>query len=233
MHETLMATPIKAGPIPLAMDADGVLRVGGTRVTLDTVVGAFQDGATPEEIVVQYPALALADVYAVISYYLQNRADVEAYLHERQAFAAEVRKQNEARFDSQGIRERLLVRYTDHDYVMLRLLADENFNNNIIRGLLRREPKLDIIRVQDTTFSGADDPIVLEWAAQEDRILLTHDVSTITHYAYERVRRGQPMPGIFEVNRGVSVGQAIEDILLLATCSLDGEWEGQVYYLPL
>ena len=115
MNEKVRSMPIKADPIPLAMDADGVLRVGGTRVTLDTVVGAFQNGATPEEIVVQYPALALADVYAVISYYLQNRANVEAYLHERQAFAAEVRKQNEARFNAQGIRERLLARYAEHD----------------------------------------------------------------------------------------------------------------------
>jgi hypothetical protein len=101
---------------------------------------------------------------------------------------------------------------------MLRLAADENFNNDIVRGLLRRKP---------------DDPTVLEWAAQEGRVLLTHDVTTITRYAYERVKAGQSMPGVFEVSRAVPVGRAIEDILLLAECSLDGEWEGQVRYLPL
>jgi predicted nuclease of predicted toxin-antitoxin system len=74
---------------------------------------------------------------------------------------------------------------------MLRLAADENFNNNIVRGLLRRYPNLDIIRIQDVGLSGADDPTVLEWAAQEERILLTHDVSTITRYAYERTGSGQ------------------------------------------
>ena len=116
---------------------------------------------------------------------------------------------------------------------MLRLVADENFNNNIVRGLLRREPDLDIMRIQDVGLSGVDDPTVLEWAAQEGCVLLTHDVSTITKYAYERVRAGQPMPGVFEVNRAVPIGRAIEDILLLAECSLDGEWEGQVRYLPL
>jgi hypothetical protein len=116
---------------------------------------------------------------------------------------------------------------------MLRLAADENFNNNIVRGLLRREPELDITRIQDVGLSGADDPTVLEWAAQERRVLLTHDVSTISKYAYERVRAGQPMPGVFEVSRAVPIGRAIEDILLLAECSLDGEWEGQVHYLPL
>ncbi len=116
---------------------------------------------------------------------------------------------------------------------MLKLLADENFNNNIVRGLLRRKPTLDIMRVQDIEVSGADDPAVLDWAAREGRVLLTHDALTITHYAYERVRRGQPMPGVFEVNRSVPIGRAIEDILLLVECSLDDEWEGQVRYLPL
>ena len=116
---------------------------------------------------------------------------------------------------------------------MLRLAADENLNNDIIRGLLRRQPGLDIVRVQDAGLSGADDPTVLEWAAQEGRVLLTHDISTITRYAYERVQAGQPMPGVFEISRAVPMGQAIEDILLLAECSLDDEWEGQVRYLLL
>lgn len=116
---------------------------------------------------------------------------------------------------------------------MLLLAADENFNNNIVRGLLRRNPDLDVVRIQDVGLLGADDPDILEWTAQEGRILLTHDVSTITHFAYERVRAGKPMPGVFEVSRSVPVGVAIEDILLLAECSLDGEWEGQVRYLPL
>jgi len=116
---------------------------------------------------------------------------------------------------------------------MLRLAADENFNNDIVRGLLRRKPELDIVRIQGVGLSGADDPTVLEWSAREGRVLLTHDVATITQYAYERVRAGRPMPGVFEVSRAVSIGRAIEDILLLAECSLEGEWEGQVRYLPL
>jgi hypothetical protein len=116
---------------------------------------------------------------------------------------------------------------------MLRLAADENFNNDIIRGLQRRRPDLDIARVQDAGLSGASDPQVLEWAAREGRVLLTHDVATVTRYAYERVGRALPMPGVFEVGRHVSVSQAIADLLLLAECSLPGEWEGRVQYLPL
>jgi len=116
---------------------------------------------------------------------------------------------------------------------MLLLIADENFNNDIVRGLLRRKPDLDIVRVQDVGLSGADDPTILEWAAQENRVLLTHDVSTITKYAYERVQAGKKMPGVFEVSRTIQVGVAIEDILWLVECSLDEEWEGQIRYLSL
>lgn len=116
---------------------------------------------------------------------------------------------------------------------MLRFAADENFNNNIVRGLLRRNPDLDIIRVQDVGLSNVDDETILEWMAQDGRILLTHDVSTVTHCAYERVRVGKPLPGVFEVSRKVAIGRAIDDILLLAECSYEEEWEGQVRYLPL
>ncbi len=106
-HVTLL---IAAESIPLETDADGVVRVGGTRVTLDTVVAAFEQGATAEEIVYQYPSLDLVDVYLVIGYYLQRRTDVDAYLRWRQRRADEVRQQNEARFDPHGIRDRLLAR---------------------------------------------------------------------------------------------------------------------------
>jgi hypothetical protein len=116
---------------------------------------------------------------------------------------------------------------------MLALAADENFNNDIVRGLRRRATDLDIARIQDVGLAAADDPTVLEWAAQEGRVLLTHDVSTITRYAYERVRAGKSMPGVFEVSRNVAIRIAIEDILLLAEGSIEDEWEGQVRYLPL
>jgi len=116
---------------------------------------------------------------------------------------------------------------------VLRLAADENFNYDIVRGILRRNPEADMVRVQEVGLSGADDPAVLEWAAREGRILVTHDVATMTRYAYERVRADEPMPGVFEVSRSVPVGLAIEEILLIIECSFEGEWEGQVRYLPL
>ncbi len=80
-----MALSFATEAIPLAADADGVVRVGKTRVTLDTVITAFTDGATAEEIVQQYPSLNLADVYQVIGYYLRRPSEVEAYLQQRKA----------------------------------------------------------------------------------------------------------------------------------------------------
>ena len=105
-----MTIMIEAEPIPMEIDSDGVARIGGTRVTLDTVVAAFDEGATAEEIVQQYPSLQLADVYSVIGYYLRRRSEVEAYLQQRQQRASEMRKEKEKRFDPQGIRDRLLAR---------------------------------------------------------------------------------------------------------------------------
>lgn len=116
---------------------------------------------------------------------------------------------------------------------MLRLATDENFNNRILRGLLRRRPELDIVRVQDVGLSGWDDAEVLAWAAREGRVLLTQDVTTMRLYVDERNDAGLPMPGVFEVSQQTPIAQAIEDILLLAECSLEGEWEGQIQFLPL
>jgi uncharacterized protein (DUF433 family) len=96
--------------LPLASDKYGVVKVGGTRVTLDTIVKAFLRGATAEEIAQQYPSVSLADGYATISYYLQNQKAVDSYLAKRKKQAQTVKAENEKRFDTQGIRERLLAR---------------------------------------------------------------------------------------------------------------------------
>jgi len=104
-----MSLVVTDQPIPLTTDSDGVVRVGNTRVTLDTVIDAFYEGATPETIAQQYPALTLAEVYAVISYYLHHQPEVDAYLQNRRQDAARVRQENETRFDPVGVRDRLLA----------------------------------------------------------------------------------------------------------------------------
>ena len=110
-----MALLIESEPIPLEVDANGAVRVGGTRITLDTIVAAFSQGATAEEITHQYPSLHLADVYAVITYYLRRREAVESYLQHRQKEAENIRNQNESRFDPKDVRDRLLARRTKQE----------------------------------------------------------------------------------------------------------------------
>jgi uncharacterized protein (DUF433 family) len=106
-----MALIFEAVSVPLSMDTTGTVRVHGTRLTLDTVLGAYERGDTPQEIVEGFPDLSLADVHAIIAYYLRNREAVDAYIEEGEAQAAEIRKMVEARQGSQeGLRERLLAR---------------------------------------------------------------------------------------------------------------------------
>jgi uncharacterized protein (DUF433 family) len=95
---------------PLAMDADGVIRVSGTRVMLDTLVAAYLDGADAEEIADQYPALPLADVHVVLATYLRHRTEIDEYLTRRREAAKAVRAENERRCDPSGVRQRLLAR---------------------------------------------------------------------------------------------------------------------------
>lgn len=105
-----MNITLTAEKAPLVIGEDGVVRVEGSRVTLDTVVGAFNSGASAEEIAEQYPTVSLADVYAIISYYLHRQDEVHAYLSERRQFAEGVRRENEKRSDMRGVRQRLLTR---------------------------------------------------------------------------------------------------------------------------
>jgi uncharacterized protein (DUF433 family) len=105
-----MGLKIASEPVPLRVDADGTVRVGDTRVTLDVVVEAFLEGASAEEIVEQLPVLDLGDVYAVIGFYLHHQEAVDAYLQERRQHASDVRAWIEARHNPAGIRERLLAR---------------------------------------------------------------------------------------------------------------------------
>lgn len=116
---------------------------------------------------------------------------------------------------------------------MIRFAADENFNNDIVRGLLRRNPSIDIVRLQEVGLAGSGDPEVLEWAAEEGRVLLTHDLATIPVHASDRIRSSEPMAGVVEVAPSLAVGQVIEDLALLAEFSMDGEWENRILYLPL
>jgi predicted nuclease of predicted toxin-antitoxin system len=116
---------------------------------------------------------------------------------------------------------------------MLKLLVDEHISRFIVRGLLRRERELDIVRVQDVGLRTKDDQEILAWAAQEGRVLITYDVSTIPNAAYKRVMEGLPMPGVIAIRSDVTIGRAIEDLFVVIGASFPDEWEGRVLRLPL
>ncbi|MEM7114874.1 MAG: DUF5615 family PIN-like protein [Chloroflexota bacterium] len=116
---------------------------------------------------------------------------------------------------------------------VLKFLADENFVSAILRGLQRHNPELDIIRVQDHGLRNTDDRLILEWAAQHERIILTHDLRTMPNFAYERVANQQKMPGILAMKQDIHIGTAIENILLIVECMTAEELADGVLRLPL
>lgn len=105
-----VSLPVHVDPAPLSVDSDEVLRVAGTRITLDTIVASFNEGATPEQIAHSFPTVSLTDVYAVLAYYLRHRDELDAHLRQGASRADDIRQQMETRFDPQGIRDRLLAR---------------------------------------------------------------------------------------------------------------------------
>ena len=116
----------------------------------------------------------------------------------------------------------------------MKWLADENLHYDIVRGILRRAPDIDIVRAQDLPqVSGQSDLALLAWAAQNDRILLTHDVSTMIPVMQEQLREDLPCSAIVLVPDSLPIGAAIEDILLLEDCGVETDWAAGVIYLPL
>jgi len=115
----------------------------------------------------------------------------------------------------------------------MRFLADENFNNEILRGLRRRVPEVEITRVQDIELVSQPDPEVLAWAAEHGTIVLSHDVNTMRGFFYDRVNSGLPVPGLFLVQGEKPIGAVIESLELIVNASDESEWLGTIRFLPL
>ena len=116
---------------------------------------------------------------------------------------------------------------------MLRLLTDENFKIDIVRGLRRRLTDLDCLVVQQAGLSGSADPLLLEIAAVAGRVIVSHDVTTMTGHANHRIANGLPMPGLIIVPQNLDIGSAVSDLELLLQCSSESDLRDQTYYLPL
>ncbi len=115
----------------------------------------------------------------------------------------------------------------------IRFLTDEDFRSAILDGLRRRLPKLDIVRMQDAGLRTFRDEGILEFAAAENRIVLTHDVATMRRHANARVIAGLPMPGVLEISQNYPIGAAINEIVMIVECSPPEEWNNLVQRLPL
>jgi hypothetical protein len=116
---------------------------------------------------------------------------------------------------------------------MLPLATDEDVSGKLIRGLRARMPAIDLVRVVEAGLTGRPDPALLEWAATEGRIFISEDESTLTGFAWDRVRAGLPMPGVIVRRKAVSVRRAIEDLLVIAGCGVAEDFKDQVRFLPL
>lgn len=115
---------------------------------------------------------------------------------------------------------------------MLRLVADEDFDGQVVSAM-RRQPAVDLVRVQDVGLRQASDPAVLAWAAEQGRVVLSHDRSTLPYYAYARVRDGLPMPGVIILRQSPPPGQAAAAVLSLVSGLAEGQLEGQVRFVHL
>ena len=116
---------------------------------------------------------------------------------------------------------------------MIRLLTDENVNQKILRGLHRRLPLLDFVLARDVGLAGLPDLVLLKWAANEHRIILTQDVKTMVPDAELLVAQGEPMAGVIAIRRNVTIGKAINDLELLIECYSESEMRDRIERLPL
>ncbi len=116
---------------------------------------------------------------------------------------------------------------------MLRLVSDGDVHGDVIRGLWAKEPELDLVRVQDVGLRRASDPEVLAWAAEENRVVVTQDRSTLVGVAWERVKGGIPMPGVLAIRPNTTIGDAIDAVRLGAVCWGEDEVVNKVLFVPL
>jgi uncharacterized protein (DUF433 family) len=173
------------------VDEGGAVRVGNSRISLDLIVEQYENGMTPEDMVRAYDTLMLADVHAVIAYYLRHRDEVRAYLQRRAEEAEALRiKMRPSTHASHG--KNCLHAAVPGRRPMLRLASDADVHGEIIRGLRRRLPEIDLVRAQDALPAGTPDLAVLAWAAAEGRVLITNDRNTMVGFAYQRVAAGEP-----------------------------------------
>ena len=177
-----------------------------------------------------YDTLDLADVFAVIAYYLAHRAEVDEYLGQCDEKAEALRRKSRppTTWADQG--GTVGPGQGKRVEPVIRLFADQNFNERILKGLAHLPPAIDVLHVRNIGFQAAADSVILERAAADGRIVLTHDRQTLPGLAYARVAARAPMPGVFLVSKVLPIGQAIAEILLAVQCLSPEECKDIVKY---
>lgn len=176
---------------------------------------------------------SLGDVYAVLCYVERHRGEVEAYLRAGERRAQEVRAQDRGRpgherRPASAVEGAVGAENAGPRKGLFRLAADHNFNEGILPALAARVTGLDLVRLRDVGKARTPDPDVLAWAAEQDRVLLTHDVDTMPGHAYDRVRAGYHLAGVVVVPQRMPIGPAVADLELLLACSRPDELQGRV-----
>jgi hypothetical protein len=115
---------------------------------------------------------------------------------------------------------------------MIKILADQNFNGDILRGLKNRIPDLDCVATHEIGIGKFTDDKLLDWAADENRIILTHDAKTFPNFAYDKMAKGEKMCGVIVVPAQMAIGQAIDDLELIIFGRFEHEWENNVTRIP-
>ncbi len=115
---------------------------------------------------------------------------------------------------------------------MFKIACDHNLHGAIVRELTRKKLELDSVRVKDVGLEEAEDPDVLEWAAAEGRIVLTHDRQTMVGFAKDRMEAGRSMPGLFVIDEKPDIGAVLRDLRDIIELTDPAEWEGLIEYLP-
>lgn len=116
---------------------------------------------------------------------------------------------------------------------MFKILIDQDFDHDILRGLIRRLPKLDFMTAFDGGLSETEDPQLLLWASANNRILFTHDLKTMPGHFTELLENGTTLAGVFVVPRRLPIGRAIDELEMIIVCSESEEWRNLINILPL
>ena len=211
-------------------ERENALWVAGTRVSLDSIVYAYRQGHSPENITEHYPAATLEQVYGAITFYLAHRDEVDAYLREGEALAEALRGETHAK--NAPLVEKVRAARGADGPLKIRFQADADLDHAIITGLKRRQPLIEFATLAEGGILDLLDDEVLSVTARQGRLLVSHDQRTMPRH-FARFIEENESPGVLLTLQGRPVSEAIEELLLIWTATEAEEWVNRIVVLPL